>query len=89
MAQQSESEKIRHIHERVCEVKRSEEIGVKYMQAWEEKYYEREGIREKLKELVGKKLKKGKTAEEIADMLEEDPQVIKELIKEIEKEGRS
>ena len=46
-------------------------------------------IREKLKELVGKKLKKGKTAEEIADMLEEDPQVIKELIKEIEKEGRS
>lgn len=75
VAQQSESEKIRHIHERVCEVKRSEEIGVKYMQAWEEKYYEREegreeGIREKLKELVGKKLKKGKTAEEIADMLE-------------------
>lgn len=94
LAQKSESEKIRHIHERVCEVKRSEEIGVKYMQAWEEKYYEREegreeGIRAKLKELVGKKLKKGKTAEEIADMLEEEPQVIKELIKEIEKEGRS
>ena len=36
VAQQSKSKKIRHIHERVCEVKRSEEIGVKYMQAWEE-----------------------------------------------------
>ena len=72
-------------------MKRSEEIGVKYMQAWEEKYYEREegreeGIRAKLKELVGKKLKKGKTAEEIADMLEEEPKIIEELIKEIEKE---
>lgn len=92
LAQKSESEKIRHIHERVCEVKRSEEIGVKYMQAWEEKYYEREegreeGIRAKLKELVGKKLKKGKTAEEIADMLEEEPEMIKELITEIEREN--
>lgn len=73
-------------------VKSNEEIGVKYMQAWEEKYYEREegreeGIRAKLKELVGKKLKKGKTAEEIADMLEEEPEMIKELITEIEREN--
>lgn len=73
-------------------VKSNEEIGMKYMQAWEEKYYEREegreeGIRAKLKELVGKKLKKGKTAEEIADMLEEEPEMIKELITEIEREN--
>ena len=31
-------------------------------------------------------MKKGKTAEEIADMLEEEPKIIEELIKEIEKE---
>ena len=35
---------------------------------------------------ISKKLKKGKTAEEIADMLEEEPEMIKELITEIEKE---
>ncbi|MCI8639934.1 MAG: Rpn family recombination-promoting nuclease/putative transposase [Coprococcus sp.] len=42
----SGSERIRRIHERVCRVKVSEEVGVKYMQAWEEKYYEREEGRE-------------------------------------------
>ena len=26
----------------MCRVKFSEEVGVKYMQAWEEKYYDRE-----------------------------------------------
>jgi len=34
------------IHERVRKVKASEEVGVKYMQAWEEKYYEKEEARE-------------------------------------------
>ncbi|XCP85990.1 hypothetical protein ABXS75_04065 [Roseburia hominis] len=41
-ADASGSERIRRIHERVRKVKLSEEIGVKYMQAWEEKYYEHE-----------------------------------------------
>lgn len=36
------SERVRRVHDRVCRVKFSEEVGVKYMQAWEEKYYERE-----------------------------------------------
>ena len=36
------SERVRRVHDRVCRVKLSEEVGVKYMQAWEEKYYERE-----------------------------------------------
>lgn len=31
---------------RVCKVRMNEEVGVKYMQAWEEKYYEREEGRE-------------------------------------------
>lgn len=72
----------------VCEVKSSEEIGVKYMQAWEEKYYEREEGREEGKdlrnrELIRKKLAKGKSVEEIADALEESVDVIEELIKKL------
>jgi predicted transposase/invertase (TIGR01784 family) len=96
---QTSSARIRRIHERVRKVKSSEEIGVKYMQAWEEKYYDRQeareqGIREglekgsnnKLKEQITKKLEKGKSAEEIADALEEDIETIQSLIDEIQKE---
>ena len=99
VAQQSKSKKIRHIHERVCEVKRSEEIGVKYMQAWEEKYYEQQeareegiklgieegiqtGERRKLRELAIKKQQKGKSIEEIAEILEEDEETIRQLLEE-------
>ena len=47
---ESGSDRIKRIHDRVCKVKSNEEIGVKYMQAWEEKYYERqEGLEEGLK----------------------------------------
>lgn len=41
-AVQLKSEAVKKIHERVRTIKSSEEIGVKYMQAWEEKIYERE-----------------------------------------------
>ena len=46
VANGSESERIHRLHKRVRKVKSSEEIGVKYMQAWEERYYEREEARE-------------------------------------------
>lgn len=85
-AENSGSERIRRIHDRVCKVKSNEESGVKYMQAWEEKYYERqEGLEEGLKrgreegsvlkliQMVTKKLEKGKTPDIISDELEEDP----------------
>ena len=71
------SEKIKRIHERVCKVKLSEEIGVKYMQAWEEKYYERQEGREEGREegeklalikLVCKKAAKGCSASDIAEI---------------------
>lgn len=56
----SGSDRIKRIHNRVCKVKSNEEIGVKYMQAWEEKYYERqEGREEGLKEGLEKGLQKG------------------------------
>ena len=54
------------------------------MQAWEEKYYEREEGREegtkfKLLEQITKKLRKDKTPETIADELEEDLDTIRHL----------
>ena len=63
----------------------SEEVGVRYMQAWEEKYYEREegreeGREELLKELAEKKYEKGMTVKEIADLLEEDVDTINRLL---------
>ncbi|MBO1722785.1 hypothetical protein HJV72_19055, partial [Extibacter sp. GGCC_0201] len=69
---------------------------VKYMQAWEEKYYEKEearkeglqkgraeGRKEERINLVKKKLEKGKSVEEIADALEETDETIRELMKEL------
>lgn len=91
-----ESKRIKRIHDRVCKVKASEEVGVKYMQAWEEKYYEKEearkeglqeGARNKLKEIIRRKARKGKSAEEIAGILEEDLSTVQELFTELEKEA--
>lgn len=46
VALKSQSEKIQRIHKRVSTVKRSEKIGVKLMQQWEELYYEKQAARE-------------------------------------------
>ena len=80
----SGSERIHRIHNRVCKVRTSEKVGVRYMQAWEEKYYEREEGREegskfKLLEQLTKKLRKDKTPEIIAEELEEDEDTIRHL----------
>lgn len=92
----SGSERIHRIHNRVCKVRTSEEVGVRYMQAWEEKYYERqenlkEGLQKgrklQLSEQVQKKLAKNKTPEEIADALEESVETIQKMIQEISKEA--
>lgn len=102
-AEHAGSERIRRIHDRVRKVRNSEEVGVKYMQAWEEKYYEKEeareegikigieegiktgiqaGERKKLRELAIKKQQKGKSIEEIAKILEEDEETIRQLLEE-------
>lgn len=108
IAAKSKSSKIQKIHDRVQRVKDSEKVGVKLMQAWEERYYDRleareqghaeghaegraegraeghaEGMRNALRNLVQKKLAKGKSIEEIADILEEPVEVIKELVDEL------
>ncbi len=60
-AAKTDSERIRRIHERVCKVRSSEEIGVKYMQAWEERYFDKEEAREEgLKEGREKGLEEGR-----------------------------
>ena len=98
-AEHAGSERIRRIHDRVRKVRNSEEVGVKYMQAWEEKYYEKQeareegiklgieegiqtGERRKLRELAIKKQQKGKSIEEIAEILEEDEETIRQLLEE-------
>ena len=95
----ADSERIKRIHKRVCEVRHSEEVGGKYMQACEEKYYEKQeareegiklgieegiqtGERRKLRELAIKKQQKGKSIEEIAEILEEDEETIRQLLEE-------
>ena len=89
----SGSERIKRIHQRVCKVKLSEKVGVKYMQAWEEKYYEREegraegrqeGKTELLKTLIRKKLAKSKSINQIADELEEDTETIEAIIQKMD-----
>ena len=90
------SERIHNIQKRIHAIKSSEKIGVKYMQAWEEKILEqekareeghasglREGLIQKLKEQVEKKVQKGFSAEEIAEMLEEDIETIQKIIAEL------
>lgn len=84
IANKVKSERVRRVHDRVCKIKLNEEIGVKYMQAWEEKYYEREegreeGRMETLVIQVCKKLVKGMEAADIADMLEEEEGVIQNI----------
>lgn len=80
----SGSERIQKIHQRVRNIKRNEEIGVKYMQAWEEKYYEREEGREEgellaLIALVQKKIAKGKDFDTIVDEVEESVERMKPI----------
>ena len=59
-AKQCKSGRVKKLHERVHEVRASEEVGVKYMQAWEEKMYERlEGREEGLAEGHEKGLTEG------------------------------
>lgn len=99
-AKEAKSERVKRVHKRVCKVKLNEEIGVKYMQAWEEKYYEREEGREegrkegrkegriegmeegRIRTLVNqvcRKLLKGFKGPDIADMLEEEEEVIQKI----------
>lgn len=84
----SSTSRLQEIKNHVQTVKSSEEIGVKYMQEWEEKILEKrkaraEGLAEgnclQLIQLIKKKIQKSKTLIQIADELEEAPENIQSL----------
>lgn len=96
-ADSSDSERIRRIHRRVRDVKQNEKVGVKYMQAWEERYYDKKEAREEGREeglidgqnlfllnLVRKKLRNGQSCPEIAAALEQPEDKIRHIIEVIE-----
>ena len=70
----------------------NEEMGVRFMQAWEELLLERqegreeglqEGLQLQLQNLIKKKMLKGQSVEQIAEALEETPERIQQLIDEM------
>ena len=80
--------RLQEIKDHVNVVKSSEEIGVKYMQEWEEKILEKrkaraegraEGETFRLIQLIKKKIQKSKSFIQIADELEEEPDNIQSL----------
>ena len=82
------SQKIQELQRRIAMIKSSEEIGVKYMQEWEEKIIEKRRAREeglaegadyKLFVQIYKKLAKGRSLSETAESLEEESQDIETM----------
>ena len=80
--------RLQQIKNHVNIVKSSEEIGVKYMQEWEEKILEKrkaraegraEGETFRLIQLIKKKIQKSKSFIQISDELEEEPDSIQSL----------
>lgn len=82
-AAESNSEKIKLIHQQVKAIRLSEKMGVKFMQAWEEKALEREdgrkegltagrkeGRKEEKNEIARKMMKSGMNVEDIAEITE-------------------
>lgn len=81
----SSSESIQALHRQVCRIKASEEIGVRYMQEWEEKaYVKEEGRKEALLSLIARKQAKGKSVAEIAEDLETEVSDVESLMKELQ-----
>ena len=83
-----ESEKIQRLREKVEALKDDEEVGVRYMQEWEERELEKidarkEGEKNKLRELVQKKVEKNYSAEKIAEDLEESVETIQKIMEEL------
>ena len=70
VAGRSNSEKTKRIHEHVTRIKRSEKLGVKYMQRWEELAYAKdEGIQQGVLQHIYQMVAKGKYS--IQDALED------------------
>ena len=79
-AEAADSERIRKIHECVKQIKSSEEMGVKYMQAWEEKIMEREKGEDLLAQLISSLITEGRN--EDVKAVVEDKEFRKRLYQE-------
>lgn len=93
-ADRAERGRIKLIHERVKKIRRSEKMGVKYMQFWEEKAYAREegleegrlqGENRKLIQLVCRMLQRGSAPEDIADNFGENIDFVETIYQAAEK----
>ena len=84
-----QSSRVRELQGNVNTIVENEEMGVRFMQAWEELLLERqegreeglqEGLQLQLQNLIKKKMLKGQSVEQIAEALEETPERIQQLI---------
>lgn len=75
-AAKATSEKVRKIHEKVEAIKQSEEVGVRFMNAWEEKQMERQ---EEKKEIAKRLKAMGLTKEQIKEATELSEEIIEKL----------
>ncbi len=87
----AKSDWLKEVHQMVRDVKRDEEVSLEYMKIFEREEMVREEGREegrelKLLELIQKKLAKGKSVREIAEMLEEHVEVVEQFIGRLQKE---
>ena len=87
-----QSSRVRELQGNVNTIVENEEMGVRFMQAWEELLLERqegreeglqEGLQLQLQNLIKKKMLKGQSVEQIAEALEETPERIRQLIDEM------
>jgi len=87
-AKQASSSKIKRVQKKIDVIKMNEEIGVKYMNAWEEKILEKqesfsegktEGAMIKLITQIQRKQEKGQSTEQIADDLLESLDLVNEI----------
>ena len=87
-----QSSRVRELQGNVNTIVENEEMGVRFMQAWEELLLERqegreeglqEGLQLQLQTQIKKKLLKGQSVEQIAEALEETPERIHQLIDEM------
>lgn len=83
------SQKIKLLHQKVCQIRSNKKVEARFMRAWEKREIERqkafsEGQNELKKNQVKKKQEKNYLKEEIADMLEEDVSTIENIMSELQ-----
>lgn len=88
LLEQNDSEKEHRIHKRVCKVRTNEQVGVRYMQAWEERIYDKEEAREegfsegmciRTISLVKRNLSKGVSVLDIAQFMGETEDSVEKI----------